>query len=146
MPRMTTYGRHFVELASEMGPIDARAGAREALRFYRCLEQQVFVKGYDALLTPTVATTRIGAAYDPTREVLVIGGKRVDPYVGWFLTSIFSLLNWMPVMCVPSGPCANKVQCGMQIACRPYDDATAAALMSLFAAAAPPMRFEGVPG
>jgi Asp-tRNA(Asn)/Glu-tRNA(Gln) amidotransferase A subunit family amidase len=141
---MTTYGRHFVKLACAMGPRDAREAAEEALRLYRILDERVFEEGYDALLTPTVATTRIAADYDPTRDVPVINGKKVDPYSGWFLTSVFSLLNWMPVVTVPTGRAANKVPTGMQIACRPYDDATAAAVATLYAEAAPPMPFKRV--
>jgi Asp-tRNA(Asn)/Glu-tRNA(Gln) amidotransferase A subunit family amidase len=140
--QMTTYGRHFVTLACEMGPTDARDAAEEALRLYRIIDKFVFEKGYDALLTPTVASTRIPANYDPTKDELVINGKKVDPYAGWFLTSLFSLLNWMPVVSVPTGLCGNNVPAGMQIACRPYDDATAAAVALCYAESAPQMPFD----
>jgi Asp-tRNA(Asn)/Glu-tRNA(Gln) amidotransferase A subunit family amidase len=140
--QMTTYGRHFVTLACEMGPTDARDAAEEALRLYRIIDKCVFEKGYDALLTPTVASTRIPANYDPTKDELVINGKKVDPYAGWFLTSLFSLLNWMPVVSVPTGLCGNNVPTGMQIACRPYDDATAAAVALCYAESAPQMPFD----
>jgi len=56
---------------------------------------QTCANGYDALITPTVARTRIQAHYDPIRDRPVIGGKAVDPYSGWFLTSVFSLVNWI---------------------------------------------------
>ena len=57
--QMTTYGRRFVSLACAMGPLDARDAAKEALRLYRLIEKAVFAAGYDALISPTVATTRI---------------------------------------------------------------------------------------
>jgi Asp-tRNA(Asn)/Glu-tRNA(Gln) amidotransferase A subunit family amidase len=142
--RMTTYGRRFVELACRMRPTDARDAADEALRLYGILDECVFQAGYDALVTPTVATTRIAADYDPTKESPVIAGKRVDPYAGWFLTSVFSLLNWMPVISVPTGLAPNNVPTGMQIACRPYDDATAASIAASYANAASPMPFDQV--
>jgi Asp-tRNA(Asn)/Glu-tRNA(Gln) amidotransferase A subunit family amidase len=143
---MTTYGRRFVNLACAMGPLDAREAAKETLRLYGIIDKRVFEAGYDALITPTVATTRISADYDPTADTPVIDGKSVDPYAGWFLTSLFSLLNWMPVVSVPTGVAANNVPTGLQIACRPYDDATAAAIATFYAEAAPAMPFGRICG
>jgi len=140
--QMTTYGRRFVSLACAMGPVDARDAAKEALRLYQLIDKAVFEAGYDALISPTVATTRIRADYDPTTDAPIIDGMRVDPYAGWFLTSIFSLLNWMPVVTLPTGLAANKVPTGLQIACRPYDDATVEAIARLYDNAAPAMPFE----
>ena len=142
--QMTTYGRRFVSLACAMGPLDTRDAAKEALRLYDIVEKAVFDAGYDALIGPTVATTRISADYDPTIDAPVIEGKSVDPYAGWFLTSLFSLLNWMPVVTVPTGLAANNVPTGLQIACRPYDDATAAAIATVYANAIPEMPFDRV--
>jgi amidase len=142
--QMTTYGRRFVALACEMGPTDARDAAEEALRLYRIIDKCVFQKGYDALITPTVASTRIPADFDPTADAVIINGEGVDPYAGWFLTSLFSLLNWMPVVSVPTGLSDNNVPTGMQIACRPYDDVMAAALALRYAQTAKPMPFERI--
>jgi amidase len=139
--QMTTYGRLFVSLACAMGPVDARDAAKEASRLYQLIDNAVFEAGYDALISP-VATTRIRADYDPTTDAPVIDGMRVDPYAGWFLTSIFSLLNWMPAVTVPTGLAANNVPTGLQIACRPYDDATVEAIARLYDNAAPAMPFE----
>ena len=91
-----------------------------------------------------MATTRISADYNPTIDAQIIDGKSVDPYAGWFLTSLFSLLNWMPVVTVPTGLAANNVPTGLQIAYRPYDDATAAAIATVYANAAPAMPFDRV--
>ena len=120
---MTSYGQRFVDLAKSLGPSDANEAAEETLRFYKVIEDAVFAKGFDALISPTVATTSIPAAFDPTQDTVRIAGTAVDPYAGWFLTSMFSLLNWMPVINVPAGLTANGVPCGVQIATRPYDDA-----------------------
>jgi amidase len=142
--QMTTYGRRFVNLACAMGPLDGRDAAKEALRLFDVIEKSVFEAGYDALISPTVGTTRINADYDPTIDAPIIDGKSVDPYAGWFLTSLFSLLNWMPVVTVPTGLAANNVPTGLQIACRPYDDATAAALAKVYATVSPGMPFDRV--
>jgi Asp-tRNA(Asn)/Glu-tRNA(Gln) amidotransferase A subunit family amidase len=140
--RLTTYGRRFVELASSMGPVDAKEAAEEALRLYGLMDSKMFRAGYDAIITPTVATTRIPANYDPTTDRTVIGGRVVDPYSGWFLTSLFSLVNWMPVINVPIGLAGNNVPMGLQIATRPYDDTTAAAIASAYADLLPPLPFK----
>jgi amidase len=141
---LTSYARRFVTLASDMRPSDAREAAEETLRIYRIIDDAVFERGYHALITATVATTMIAADFDPTKDTAWVNGKTVDPYAGWFLTSIFSLLNWMPVVNVPADPCDNGVPCGLQIACRPYDDVTAAALAYLYAKAAEPVAFDRI--
>jgi Asp-tRNA(Asn)/Glu-tRNA(Gln) amidotransferase A subunit family amidase len=138
---LTTYGRRFVDLASRMGPLDAKEAAVEALRLYEIVDKDVFRAGYDAIVTPTVGTTRISANYDPTRDRPVIQGDVVDPYSGWFLTSLFSLLNWLPVMNVPTGLAGNNVPTGLQIATRPYNDTTAAAIGLAYSERVDPLPF-----
>jgi amidase len=88
-----------------------------------------------------VATTQITAAYDPTTDTPVINGSPVDPYSGWFLTSLFSLLNWMPVINVPSGIASNNIPTGIQIATRPYDDVAAAEIAANYSRIAPAIHW-----
>ncbi|MFL6799151.1 MAG: amidase [Xanthobacteraceae bacterium] len=140
--KLTTYGRRFVELARSMGPKQAKEAAQEALRMYRIIETQVFEQGYDALITPTIATTRVGAGYDPTKDAAIVNGEPVDPYAGWFLASVFNLINWMPTAEVPAGMAENGVPTGLQIACRPYDDETLAEVAGFYAQIAPPVPFD----
>jgi len=116
--RLTTYGRRFVDLAARLGPLDANEAAEATLRFYRCLEECVFDKGYDALLTPTVATSEVAADFDPTRRSIVIDGRAVDPYAGWHLTSLFNLLNWMPVVNGPAGAATMACHSRSRRVCR----------------------------
>jgi Asp-tRNA(Asn)/Glu-tRNA(Gln) amidotransferase A subunit family amidase len=139
--KLTSYGKRFVELAQRMGPRQAKSAAEEALRLYGIIDSRVFQKGFDALITPTVATTEVPAAFDPTRDRITIEGRRVDPYSGWFMTSLFSLLNWMPVMAVPTGRASNGVPTGMQVVARPYEDPTAAAVASVCAQHGPGLPF-----
>jgi aspartyl-tRNA(Asn)/glutamyl-tRNA(Gln) amidotransferase subunit A len=142
--QLTTYGRRFVELAGTLGPLDAKEAAAEALRLYGLIESNVFRAGYDAMITPTVATTRIPADYDPTTDCPIIEGRRVDPYSGWILTSLFSLVNWMPVINVPMGLANNNVPTRLQIATRPYHDGTAAAIGLAYADFTEPPPFHRV--
>jgi amidase len=144
MDRLTSYGRRFVELACAMGPQQAKQAAEEALRLYGVIDSEIFDKGYDALITPTVATTRMAADFDPTQDVATIEGKPVDPYAGWFLTSLFSLLNWMPVVNVPAGLASNNVPTGLQIAARPYEDLIVSDIASGYAERASALPFEAL--
>jgi Asp-tRNA(Asn)/Glu-tRNA(Gln) amidotransferase A subunit family amidase len=139
--RLTTYARRFVDLARTLGPVDANEAAEETLRLYAGIEATVFDKGFDALLTPTIATSEVAADHDPTRHSVVIGGKTVDPYGGWFLTSLFSLLNWMPVISVPAGIGSNGVPLGLQIATRPYEDVLCYEIAAAYAQEMPPLEF-----
>jgi Asp-tRNA(Asn)/Glu-tRNA(Gln) amidotransferase A subunit family amidase len=138
---LTSYARRFVDLAGSLGPLDANEAAEKTLQFYKAIEEAVFAKGFDALISPTVATTRIPAAFDPTKDTVRIGDRLVDPYSGWFLTSVFSLLNWMPVINVPASLTANGVPCGLQIATRPYEDAIAYEIAAGYAEQAEPLPF-----
>jgi Asp-tRNA(Asn)/Glu-tRNA(Gln) amidotransferase A subunit family amidase len=70
--RLTTYGRRFVELASGMGPLDAKEGAEEALRLYALMDRHVFRAGYDAIITrittrPKAELSSKATASIPTR-------------------------------------------------------------------------------
>jgi Asp-tRNA(Asn)/Glu-tRNA(Gln) amidotransferase A subunit family amidase len=136
---LTTYARRFVDLAKSLGPTQAGEAAEDTLRFYRAIEEAVFDKGFDALICPTVGTTQISAGFDPTRDSVRVVGQSVDPYSGWFLTSVFSLLNWMPVINVPVGLTANGVPCGLQIATAPYEDNRAFEIAAAYADKAAPL-------
>jgi Asp-tRNA(Asn)/Glu-tRNA(Gln) amidotransferase A subunit family amidase len=144
---MTSYGVRFVKLASRMTPKTAKQASDVADHVHHAIEKAVFRKGYRVLICPTTSTTAIRADYDPTVARPTINGTRVDPYVGLMLTSIFNLLNWMPVINVPTGQAKNHVPTGMQIAARAYDDLTAVSVASAYSRRAETL-FKGtrVPG
>jgi amidase len=123
---LTSYTRYFVDLAGRMGPKDAHEAANSAAAMYEAVDERVFGQGYRALITPTVGTTDVAADYDPTADRITINRKPVDPHLGWHLASLFNLLNFMPVINVPTGVAANKVPTGLQIAAQSYDDLRAA--------------------
>jgi amidase len=135
--KLTSYGKRFRTLASRMSGKDARRAADHASHVHRVLQERVFGKGYRVLICPTVSTTRIKADYDPSQQSLMVAGKSADRYLGWHQTSLFNLLNWMPVITVPAGRGRNGVPTGFQIAGRPYDDSSALSVASAFAARAP---------
>ena len=65
---LTPYARRFVDLAQSLGPTQAEEAAKETLQIYQAIEGNVFEQGFDALICPTVATTRIPAGFDPTER------------------------------------------------------------------------------
>jgi Asp-tRNA(Asn)/Glu-tRNA(Gln) amidotransferase A subunit family amidase len=132
--KLTTYGKRFRKLATHMTARHAKQASEAAVCVHTELEDKVFGRGYRALLCPTVSTTALPADYDPSGDRLAVAGKRADPYVGWFQTSIFNLLNWMPVINVPAGRGRNGVPIGLQIAAGPYNDGSAFAVAAAYAA------------
>ena len=136
--QMTTYGRYFANIAAkEMGPVQAKEAADAIIKLYAKVQDAVFLKGYDALIMPTLATSRIQAEYDPTKDTVEINGKTVDPHIGWVLTVLFNLLNWNPVVAAPTGLASNGVPTGMQIVAKTYDDVTCMRVAAAYAQAAP---------
>ena len=136
--QMTTYGRYFANIAAkEMGPVQAKEAADAIIKLYAKVQDAVFLKGYDALIMPTLATSRIQAEYDPTKDTVEINGKTVDPHIGWVLTALFNLLNWNPVVAAPTGLASNGVPTGMQIVAKTYDDVTCMRVAAAYTQAAP---------
>lgn len=77
---------------------------------------------YDILICPTLAIPSVLAEHDPLDPDFRINGRRVDPYVGWYLTYQFNILSQLPVISLPSGFASSDVPTGIQIVGRSYDD------------------------
>lgn len=138
--QLTTYARYFAEKA------DTGFGSAAALRYEnniksanRHLQDTVFLKGYDALVMPTLATSHIPADHDYTTDETIINSQAVHSLVGWILTPLFNVLNWYPVVNVPTGLTNKEVPTGMQIVAQPYDDLTAYRVATAYEAAAEPL-------
>lgn len=142
--RLTTYGRYFAEKADAgFGPADALKFQQNLVAANRRLHDIVWSEGYDALLIPTLATSHIPADHDFTTDEVVIEGTSVHSLLGWPLTPLFNLLYTYPVVGVPTGRTAQGMPTGLQIAGRPYDDATPFRIASGYADAAPPLFAAG---
>jgi amidase len=136
--QLTTYGRYFSNIAaSGRGSAEAKQAEEMINALYRRVQDAVFLKGYSAVLMPTLATSEVAADFDPTKDDIVINGKRVEPNVGWLLTALWNLLNWNPVVSVPTGLNRHQVPTGLQICTTTYDDVTAMQIASAYSAAAP---------
>ena len=136
--QLTTYGRYFAGIAaSAMGTVQAQQAEEMISTLYARVQDAVFLKGYEAVLMPTLATSAVAADFDPTRDRLSINGSDVDPHVGWLLTALWNLLNWSPVVVVPTRVNRQKVPTDLQIATRTYDDLTAMRIAHAYSEAAP---------
>ncbi|MEM1369747.1 MAG: amidase [Cyanobacteria bacterium P01_H01_bin.15] len=141
---LTTYGRYFAEIAArDMGPQQAKEAAEAINALYAKVQDTAFLQGYDAIVMPTLATSNIAADFDPTADSVLINGVEVDPHVGWMLTPLWNLLNWNPVVVVPSGLDRNNMPTGLQIATKTYDDLTAFQIASAYSEAASPLFSNG---
>ena len=122
--QLTSYGRHFAEVAAtEMGPEQARHAAQMSAEIYRRVDAQVFQSGYQALIMPTLTTSEIPADIDPFRDKLLVDGVEVDPLAGWILTPLWNLLNWNPVLAAPTGLDPQNMPTSIQIVAPTYEDA-----------------------
>ena len=136
--QLTSYGRYFAEAAAKgMGPTQALEAANFINDVYARLEAKVFLNGYKALVMPTLATPYVRADFDPVNDQMLINGNEVEPNAGWSLTALFNLLNWNPVISVPTGLADKNMPTGMQIISETYDDVTAMQVASAYASAAP---------
>ena len=135
--QLTPYIRHFLDLSGEVSAANLLAGIDHTNRMHAQLAE-VF-EHCRVLVAPTVATTAIAADFDYSKDRIRIGGKQVDPILGWVLTYPFNTLGRCPVLNIPAGLAANGVPAGIQIIGRSYDD------VSVFAAGAAAERAAGGP-
>ena len=125
---LTSYFRYFVEKAAKGGYGNVQLGEAEqySVKLYKALADQLYSKGYDIVLTPTMPTSHIPADWDPTiADAEVIDGKhKFHRMVGTLYTIPFNFLNTFPVASVPAGLSTQNMPIGMQIVGKPYDTRT----------------------
>lgn len=120
--RLTPYYRNFLSHAMAVTKREAEDADRYQAHMAETLKD-VFSK-FDVLVCPTVATTRVPADFDCTRDEILVRGKRVDPVKGWFMTYAFNTLGQHPVICMPTGLARNRVPTSVQVIARPYEEPT----------------------
>jgi amidase len=131
--QLTSYVNHFLDASGEVSP-GSIVAEMEYTNAMQASLGEIFRK-YRVLIVPTVATTRIAADFDYSRDEVVVRGKRVNPFLGWTLTWPFNALSRCPVLSVPCGRADNGVPVGIQIIGRPYDDISVFQAGSAFEAA-----------
>ncbi|MBI1732826.1 MAG: amidase, partial [Gammaproteobacteria bacterium] len=133
--QLTPYIRHFLDISGEVSTANLLAEADHTNRM--AADLAAVFESCQLLVVPTVASTRVAAGFDYSRDTVHIRGKAVDPILGWVLTYPFNILNRCPVLNLPAGLADNGVPAGVQIIGRPYDD------VSVFAAGAAAERAAG---
>ncbi|VVD67990.1 amidase [Pandoraea aquatica] len=128
----------FERMRGKTGP-QALVRAEELLNEYqRRVQETVFLKGYRALIMPTLGTPLIPAEHglQPGTDAVKIGGQ---PSTGlkFVMTWVWNLLGLYPVVSAPAGIGPGNVPIGMQIVSNTLDDLTAFQLAAAYSRAAP---------
>ena len=117
---MTTYARAFAESSLDSTARKFVDSLEVANAMYETLGP--LLEEYRILVCPTTALPAVPADFDQSADTLQIGGRQVDPFLGWVMTMPFNMLSRCPVLSVPSGHASNGVPTGIQIVGRTYCD------------------------
>ena len=122
--QMTHYAKHFIDKSAKGGYGNQQLQAGEELtkKMYAKLVDEVYMKGYDVVIVPTLPTSHVPADYDFTAdEAPTDDGRAFPKSVGMQYTLPFNILNWSPVVSVPVGISPQSMPIGMQIVGKPHD-------------------------
>jgi amidase len=122
--KITTYTRHFLEMAKNSGPSALAEADELTTKLHREIQDKVYGKGYQALIMPTTATPYFPADNDPTKNKVTINGKPVEG-VAHTITLMWNLLSRYPVVSVPVGLAPNTIPIGIQVVGNTFDDLAA---------------------
>ena len=120
--QLTTYARHFVAEADQIGKDDFIAGLELEGQIYAPLGS--LLDEYDALICPTFAVPALPAEYEVDDPVIVNGQPTAD-WLDVMMTLPFNIASRCPVLSVPSGRSRDGVPTGLAIVGKTYDDVTA---------------------
>ena len=126
------------EMAGAVGPRALVATDALASRYHASVQEKVFSRGFQALITPALATPFLPANHgmNPRVDTVLIGDTPVSG-LGFNPNWVWNLLNRYPVVVVPIGQGPNKIPIGMQIVGNTFDDLAAFSLASAWSQAAP---------
>jgi len=134
-PRLTTYVRAFAKRGEKSSAVDFVKTLDAANRMYATLGP--LLERYDVLVCPTTALPAVAADFDHAKGKVEINGKRVNPMLGWVMTTPFNTMSRCPVLSVPSGRAKSGVPTGIQIVGRTYCDADVFQAAMAYETAAP---------
>jgi Asp-tRNA(Asn)/Glu-tRNA(Gln) amidotransferase A subunit family amidase len=77
---------------------------------------------FDALVCPTVLSTRMAADFNPINDDYVVAGKVQELDLSISTCHLFNMMGRCPAISVPSGIGDNGVPTGLQIVSKAYDD------------------------
>ncbi len=109
----------------DYGPKELYAFEHYLMALYARIADQVWNKGFDALITATLNTSHLPADFDHAISTFEIEGVMLSGLFFTSLTAPWNLLNWCPVVAAPTGISSQGMPIGMQIIGAPYQDHTA---------------------
>jgi amidase len=118
---MTSYARRFARAGARSKARDFVWAMETAAKFYPALG--AVLDAHDVLVCPTNALPAVPANFDHSKDTVKINGKRVNPMLGWVMTTPFNMMSRCPVLTVPTGRARNGVPTSIQIVGRTYCDA-----------------------
>lgn len=118
--KMMSYTRSFVEYAMDVTWQEFVEAEMMAGEMYASLGP--IFQEFNLFICPTISTAGIPADFDSTVDVIKVDGEKVDPEVGWALTTEFNMLSRCPVLSIPTGQSSNGVPTGMQLVGPAYED------------------------
>ena len=121
--KMTTYCRALAEKSLSSTAQEFVASLQTAGEAYMKLGP--LLQQYDCLICPTNAVPAVPADFDQSKDTLEIDGVKVQPDLGWVMTTPFNMMSRCPVISVPSGFAGNGVPTGLQIVAPAYRDEVA---------------------
>jgi amidase len=120
--QLTGYAKHFVDKTQAYqkdGNKTLFESEQKIKAIYKKIADKVFSQGYDVMIMPTLPTSQIPAAFDLSKDKLIVDGVEYPSLVGGLYTIPFNLLNWMPVISVPIALGPQNMPIGMQIIGKP---------------------------
>lgn len=137
--KITPYAAYFVKKAAsgKYGPAQLAEFEEFLKAFYAKISNAIFEQGYDALVMPSLATPHVPADYDISKEGFTLEGNKMHKAFILALTVPWNILNWCPVVNVPTGLSSQGMPMGMQIAGKPYADAKVFQIAHAYEAVAP---------
>ena len=118
------YARSFIEQAASGGFGSSNLAKGEVLvkDLYARVVDTVFSRGYDVMVLPTVGSPHMGNQFDWTiGPDHIEDGRNYTKTIPGLYTIPFNMLNWMPVVAVPTGLTQKHMPVGMQIVGNSFD-------------------------
>jgi amidase len=137
---LTPYVKDFLEsYGDKMGPQQAVEAEELLLKYNRQVQEQVFMKGYQAIVMPTMLTPYVAADwfFSPEKAIVTVNGKDVESRMGFFTTWMWNLLGRHPVVNVPNGIAPENIPLGMQIISNTFEDLVVFQLAGAWSEVAP---------
>ncbi len=122
--QLTSYVSNSLETMQSKGPKEMALSDALTTKLHRQLQDEVYARGYQALVMPTLLTPYMQADNDPFADTVPVNGKPVAG-AGYVVTYIWNLLSRYPVVDVPIGLADNRIPMGMQVVGNTFDDLAA---------------------